>query len=128
MSSTSISPQDPLPTAFTEAVGRRMREAREERGLSQKRLAERIERRQAAISAMENGTMQPDATTLVVMAEALQKPITFFFPPPWGPRVARGDLSYDEQALLLEFRRLESDEYRKIAVALLAALANLETD
>ncbi len=128
MSSSSVSPQDPLPTAFTEAVGRRMREAREERGLSQKRLAERIKRRQAAISAMENGTMQPDATTLVVMAEALQKPITFFFPPPWGPRVARGDLSYDEQALLLEFRRLESDEYRKIAVALLAALANLETD
>jgi len=103
-----------------------MREAREERGLSQKRLAERIERRQAAISAMENGTMQPDATTLVVMAEALQKPITFFFPPPWGPRVARGDLSYDEQALLLEFRRLESEEYRKIAVALLAALANAQ--
>jgi len=128
MSSSSISPQDPLPTAFTEAVGRRMREAREERGLSQKRLAERIKRRQAAISAMENGTMQPDATTLVVMAEALQKPITFFFPPPWGPRVARGDLSYDEQALLLEFRRLESEEYRKIAIALLAALANLETD
>ncbi|NLE43577.1 MAG: helix-turn-helix transcriptional regulator [Chloroflexi bacterium] len=126
MSSSSVSPQDPLPTAFTEAVGRRMREAREERGLSQKRLAERIERRQAAISAMENGTMQPDATTLVVMAEALQKPITFFFPPPWGPRVARGDLSYDEQALLLEFRRLESEEYRKIAVALLAALANAQ--
>ena len=128
MSNPSVSPQESLPTAFTEAVGRRMREAREERGLSQKRLAERIKRRQAAISAMENGTMQPDATTLVVMAEALQKPITFFFPPPWGPRVARGDLSYDEQALLLEFRRLESDEYRKVAVALLAALANLETD
>ena len=128
MSSSSVSPQDPLPTAFTTAVGRRIREAREERGLSQKRLAERIKRRQAAISAMENGTMQPDATTLVVMAEALQKPITFFFHPPWGPRVARGDLSYDEQALLLEFRRLESEEYRRVAVALLAALANLETD
>ncbi len=127
MSSSSISPQDPLPTAFTEAVGRRIREAREERRLSQKRLAERIERRQAAISDMENGRMQPDATTLVVMAEALHKPLTYFFPPPWGPHVTRGDLNYDEQALLLEFRRLESEEYRKIAVALLAALASIET-
>lgn len=121
---THISPRDPLPSPFTEALGQRIREAREERGFSQKRLADRIERRQAAISDMENGRMQPDATTLVVLAEVLEKPITFFFPPPWGPRVARGDLSYDEQALLLEFRRLQSDEHRQIAVALLAALAD----
>jgi len=121
---TRISPRDSLPSAFTGALGQRIREAREERGFSQKRLADRIERRQAAISDMENGRMQPDATTLVVLAEVLEKPITFFFPPPWGPRVARGDLSYDEQALLLEFRRLQSDEHRQIAVALLAALAD----
>jgi hypothetical protein len=70
---------------------------------------------------MENGQMQPDDTTLVVLAEILKKPVTYFFPPPWGPRVARGDLSYDEQALLLEFRRLQTDEHRQIAIALLAA-------
>lgn len=122
---TRISPRDSLPSAFTEALGQRIREAREERGFSQKRLADRIERRQAAISDMENGRMQPDATTLVVLAEALEKPVTYFFPPPWGPRVARGDLSYDEQALLLEFRRLQSDEHRQIAIALLAALATI---
>jgi hypothetical protein len=34
-------------------------------------------------------------------------------------------LTYDEQALLLEFRRLQSDEHRKIAIAQLAALADL---
>jgi hypothetical protein len=73
---------------------------------------------------MENGQMQPDDTTLVVLAEILKKPVTYFFPPPWGPRVARGDLSYDEQALLLEFRRLQTDEHRQIAIALLAASAN----
>lgn len=120
---TRISPKDLLPTPFTEAVGQRIREAREERGLSQMRLAERIKRRQAAISDMENGRMQPDATTLVVLAEILEKPVTYFFPPPWGPRVARGDLTYDEQALLLEFRRLQSDEYQKLSIALLSALA-----
>ena len=123
MSDQPLSPKDPLPTAFTEAVGQRIREAREERGFSQKRLADRIARRQAAISEMENGRMQPDATTLVVLAQVLEKPVTFFFPPPWGPRVARGDLTYDEQALLLEFRRLQSDEHRQIAIALVSTLA-----
>ena len=123
MSEQLLSPKDPLPTPFTEAVGQRIRQAREERGLSQMRLAERIDRRQATISDMENGRMQPDATTLVVLAQVLEKPVTYFFPPPWGPRVARGDLSYDEQALLLEFRRLQSDEHRRIAIALVSTLA-----
>ena len=121
--SSDISPKSPLPTLFTEAVGKRIREARESHGMSQMKLAERIERRQATVSDMENGRMQPDATTLVMLAQVLEKPVTYFFPAPWGPRVARGDLSYDEQALLLEFRRLQHDEHRQIAVALVAALA-----
>jgi transcriptional regulator with XRE-family HTH domain len=125
MSNPPISPKNPLPTDFTIAVGERIRQAREERGFSQRRLADSIERRQAAVSDFERGLMQPDATTLVVLAQVLEKPITYFFPPPWGPRVARGDLSYDEQALLLEFRRLQSDEHRQIAIAQLAALADL---
>lgn len=125
MSSQPLSPKNSLPTDFTTAVGQRIRQAREERGLSQRQLSDRIERRQAAVSDFERGMMQPDATTLVVLAQVLEKPITYFFPPPWGPRVARGDLTYDEQALLLEFRRLQSDEHRQIAIAQLAALADL---
>src|SRR5690554_543762 len=38
---TRISPRDSLPSAFTRALGQRIREAREERGFSQKRLADR---------------------------------------------------------------------------------------
>lgn len=125
MSSQPLSPKDPLPTPFTEAIGQRIREAREERDLSQKQLAERIERRQAAVSEMENGRMEPDATTLVMLAQVLTKPISYFFPLPWGPKVSRSDLTYDEQALLLEFRRLQSDEQRKVAINQVAALADL---
>jgi len=127
MSNHWLSPKDSLPTAFTVAVGERIRVAREQRGFSQKRLAERIERRQATISDMERGRMQPDATTLVVMAEVLEKPLLFFFPPPWGATAPRGGLTYDEQALLLEFRRLQSDEYRQIAINQVAALADLQS-
>ncbi len=113
------------PTEFTRALGQRIRDARNDRGLSQRQLADRINRRQAAVSDIENGRMQPDATTLLLLAEVLEKPVTYFFPPPWGPRISRGDLTYDEQALLLEFRRLQSDEHRKIAITQLAALADL---
>lgn len=126
MSQHQLSPQDPLPSAFTLAVGARIREAREERGFTQRELADRITRRQATISDFERGQMQPDATTLVILAEVLQKPLTYFFPEPWGQRVSRGDLTYNEQALLLEFRRLHNDEYRKLAVNLVAVLANTE--
>lgn len=123
MSEYSISAQETLPTDFTKALGERIRAAREERDLTQRRLAERIRRRQATISDFERGLRQPDATTLVILAEELQKPITYFFPLPWGQRVTRGDLTYDEQALLLEFRRLNNEEHRKLAVALVSALA-----
>lgn len=126
MSETPLSPQDPLPTPFTRAVGARIRAAREERGLTQRGLASRIKRRQATISDYERGMMQPDATTLVLLAEALEKPVTYFFPPPWGPRVSRGDLTYEEQALLLEFRRLRSNKNREIAINLIAVLAESE--
>lgn len=125
MSSELISPRDLLPSAFSQALGQRIRAARMQRDFSQKQLAKRISRRQAAISDMERGRMEPDATTLVMLAEVLKKPVTYFFPEPWGPRVARGDLTYDEQALLLEFRRLQTDEHRKIAVNQVAALADL---
>jgi transcriptional regulator with XRE-family HTH domain len=124
MAPSPISPKDPLPTAFTESVGSRIRAAREARGLSQQELARRIERRQAAISDMERGLMEPEATTLVVLAQELQKPIAYFFPPPFGA-YGEGDLFEDEMLLLQTFRRLQSDEYRRIALALVAALANL---
>jgi len=114
-----------LPTEFTRALGQRIRDARNDRSLSQIRLAKRINRRQAAVSDRENGRMQPDVTTLLLLAEVLEKPVTYFFPPPWGPRVSRGDLTYDEQALLLEFRRLQSEEHREITISQLAALADL---
>lgn len=126
MSEHLSSLQDPLPNLFTEGIGVLIRQAREERHFSQRKLASQIGRRQAAISMMENGQMEPDASTLVMIAEVLQKPITFFLPAPWGPRVARGDLTYDEQALLLEFRRLDDATWHRVAIALLSALANLE--
>jgi transcriptional regulator with XRE-family HTH domain len=126
MSELSVSPRKPLPTDFSRAVGERIQAARNERGMSQKVLAQRIERRQAAVSELERGIMQPDATTLAALAEVLDKPLSYFIPEPWGPRVSRGELTYDEQALLLEFRRLRSQASRQLVIALLATVADTE--
>jgi transcriptional regulator with XRE-family HTH domain len=116
---------DDRPNEFTLATGRLIKQAREARRLSQRELADALGRRQASVSDMENGKMEPSASTLVQLAQVLEKPITYFFPKPWGPQVARGDLTYDEQALLLEFRRLRSDEHRRIAIRQVGAIADL---
>ena len=116
---------DPLPNPFTIGVGQLIRQARHQQGISQRKLADKIGRRQAAISMIEQGQMEIQASTLVQLAEALHQPVTYFLPAPWGPRVARGDLNFEEQALLLEFRRLQKAEHRQIAITLLNALAGL---
>ncbi len=68
------------PNRFTTGMGKLIKAAREEAGVSQRDLAERIYRRQAALSDMENGKMEPDASTLLLLSEYLKKPISYFFP------------------------------------------------
>lgn len=117
----------PAPNEFTRGLGELLRQAREEKGLSQRDLANRISGRQATISALENGKTEPSASLLVLLAQVLEKPVTYFFPEPWGPRVARGDLTYEEQALLLEFRRVQAEAYQRLAIELVATLARFST-
>ena len=54
--------------------------AREEKGFSQSELAEKMNRRQATISDIENGKSEIGVTTLAHFALELQKPISYFFP------------------------------------------------
>ncbi|WP_340647024.1 helix-turn-helix transcriptional regulator [Phenylobacterium sp.] len=60
-------------------VGGRLREIRKSRGLTQERLAERIERSVDAVSALERGLALPSFETLEKLAEALDVPIRDFF-------------------------------------------------
>lgn len=63
-------------------VGRRIREARERRGLSLKALAERCGLSLNAISRIERGESSPTVASLHRLASALELPITDFFRPP----------------------------------------------
>jgi transcriptional regulator with XRE-family HTH domain len=60
-------------------VGRRLRELREERGLSIRALAEKSGLNVNTLSLIENGKTSPSVSTLQRIAIALQAPITAFF-------------------------------------------------
>ncbi len=74
-----------IPNRFTIGMGELIRQAREESGFSQRELASKIYRRQAALSDIENGKMEPNTSTLVFLSYNLNKPILYFFPEPYKP-------------------------------------------
>ncbi len=96
-----------LPNKFTKAVGQLIRNARNEANMSQAELAKLIYRRQAAVSDMENGKMEPTASTLLLMSYALNKPVGYFFPREQGMvEVYEEDLTAIEQELIFHSRRI----------------------
>jgi transcriptional regulator with XRE-family HTH domain len=114
-----------LPNKFTLKMGELIRKAREEAGFSQRELAERIYRRQAALSDIENGKMEPNASTLVYLAFNLNKPISYFFPKPYNPESDLDYLSELEKEILLYAKQLNEDDQVRI-LAQLKALNELD--
>jgi transcriptional regulator with XRE-family HTH domain len=115
------------PNHFTIAMGKLIRHAREEMGFSQRELATKIHRRQAALSDMENGKMEPNASTLTFLSFHLNKPISYFFPDRYKPESMLGDLTDPEKEILMYARQLvKSDQVRIIAQ--LRALSSLDLD
>lgn len=97
-------------------AGRRIKQRREELGMTQEYLAEKIKVSQKSISDYEGErrtNMETD--TLIALAEILKKPIGFFF---------EADINEDgaEGAILNEFRSLPSDASRQFAIKLLREL------
>ena len=115
-----------IPNKFTLKMGELIRKARVEAGFSQRELADQIYRRQAALSDMENGKMEPNASTLVYLAFNLKKPIAYFFPKPYKPDSSLDELSDLEKEILLYAKYLGRNDKLRI-LAQLRALYNLDT-
>ena len=113
------------PNTFTREMGKLIRQAREQQGMSQEELAAATYRSRPAISEMESGKMEPDASTLVYLALALEKPILYFFPA-FARQGLPEDLSPEAQEMLDLFTRLDTDPLRKAALRQLRALADLD--
>lgn len=104
-------------------IRERIKEAREERGMSQDDLAKPLYKTRVAVSDLERGRVQAAAADLVLIAFAVEKPITYFFPPQLsGPQAA--DLSPREKELVMFFRRLVGfDDLEAAAVRQVQTLA-----
>jgi len=118
--------KDPTPNKLTISMGELIRDAREEAGLSQDELAKKIYRRQATLSAIELGKSETTISTLLYIAHALNKPISYFFPFWVSTNIKEEDLSPEELELLFQFRRIWDDDRSKIAINQIKALADLD--
>lgn len=107
--------RDDMPNKFSTYMGQKIREAREEKGLSQEELAAMIYKRRASLSDMENGKMYADVVSFVYLAAILEKPIAYFILPNINIP-SDSDLMGDELEVIQQFRRIRDPKQRKLAV------------
>lgn len=117
--------KDNIPNKFTLEMGRLIKNAREEKGLSQKKLAEKAYRRRETISLIENGKSEVGTLTLTYIASALEKPLIYFFPDFSTRKLQEDSLSAEEQELLAHFRRIVEDPNVVTALNQIKSLADL---
>ena len=121
-----FSDKEPVPNKFTIALGKLVRDAREEAGLSQSRLASMIHRRRATISDIENGKSEVTIPTLTLLASSLDKPITYFLPWFIYENLKPEELEPAEHELFIQFRKIFSDDLKRLAIQQVNLIA--ETD
>lgn len=93
-------------------LGVRIRQAREQRGLSQDDLAAEIHRDQRAISEMESGKRRITATELPTIARILNVPLMYFYE-------GMLDVQDLDRALLEQFQRLPSTDAKRSAIEIM---------
>jgi len=108
--------KEPVPNKLTIQMGELVRQAREDAGISQAKLAEKIYRRRATVSDIENGKSEVTISTLTLIAAALDKPMSYFLPWFVYDNIKSEDLDPIEHELLLHFGRIGSKHLKRLAV------------
>lgn len=112
-------------------IGSQIRSARIEKGLSQRQLCKDVVTRNM-LSQIENGTANPSLPTLQILAERLQKPISYFFEEDSvSPEQALSDSAwkayfqgaFSEAAALLEQAADSRPELKLLKILVLLSLA-----
>jgi len=118
-----------IPNEFTKEMGNLIKKAREEKGLNQSQLAEKLSRSQATISDIENGKIEVSILTLILIAFELNKPISYFIPEmTFFTNLNDLQNKFEEEALSI-FRQLEYEGDPNLALRFMKMLLdyNLET-
>jgi transcriptional regulator with XRE-family HTH domain len=114
------------PNKHTEFMGRMIRQAREALGMSQDELGEKIYRKRLAVSEMENGKVEISAWTLPLLAAALKKPFSYFFPPSLRVDIPKDSLDQSEHELITNFRDVSDEELQKVAIDLVKVISEFD--
>jgi len=114
------------PNQYTKDMGELIKKAREESGLNQAQLAEKIYRKKMAVSEMENGKVEISAWTLPFLAQALNKPISYFFPPNAKRNLQPENLSELEQELLIHFLNIWDEHLQRVAIEQVKVIADFD--
>jgi len=112
----SIFDKEPIPNKFTIQMGEKIRNAREEAGLSQADLAKKIFRRRATVSDIENGKSELGTITLSRLSYALEKPVSYFFPDFAVREPKQDEISASGKELLLFFELLNDEKPKSSAI------------
>lgn len=121
-----IADKDSTPNKFTKAMGELIRKAREEAGISQAELSQKIYRRQATLSDIENGKTEANISTLILLAAALDKPPSYFYPSFLYQEMKPDKLSPIEQEALSVFQSICNDHLRMLAMQILRDIAQFD--
>jgi transcriptional regulator with XRE-family HTH domain len=103
----------PVSDPTTAWVAKRIREAREDLGLTQAALAERLDCTQTAVSYWEAGKRKPNLDDVIDLGEALDRDVDYFLP----PASVRQPIA---TALRAELSRTGSDELQRAIESVLA--------
>jgi transcriptional regulator with XRE-family HTH domain len=90
-------------------IGRKIRELRQQAGLSQERLAEMVGVSFQQLQKYESGHTTLNVLKIQQIADALKVPVTDFFA---ARRIQQVILSDQEEQLLKAFRRIKNSELR----------------
>lgn len=101
-----------------EAIAERIKQARIERGLTQKDLAVHLNKTSSNVSDIERCRVQVSAVDLYILAHALNKPIEYFFGEPWNE---------DELNDLIGLLRNETPEARQRSVEMMKVWLTMQT-
>ena len=111
-------------------IGKRIRFYRLQRGLTQMELADRVGVSYQQIQKYENEKSQVTLQRLVVLAQALDTPLTAIFPGPAGSRVsekagrARSASQRDERIFLDLYSRIKSPQLKRTVLLLVRSIVD----
>jgi transcriptional regulator with XRE-family HTH domain len=110
---------------YNRFIRQKIREAREEKEMSQEELAKAIDRSRITITNIENGRTEINAVDLMGIAYVLEKPVRYFYPQ-YVP--TEGDLSSEEWELIHYFRKIGNKAMEKLLIDQARKFAEISTE